>query len=953
MFKQQAYPTRLIPRFSGRCLGLFILAVVWLALAVPASAVVYVNPSPTAPEDGNTWASGWSSLQAGIDDADVLNEQVWVMSGEYVELITLKDGVSVYGGFIGTETAVDQRDWIANETIINANNSGQAVMGANNAVLDGFTVTNGFADGGVPEIGGGITCTNTSPTIQNCLITGNSTNNLGGGIGLNNSNARFVNCVITNNVATPAAYGGGAYCFSSSPFFINCTFTGNYAASGGGGITYAGPASTSVVTVYNTILWGDSVGTGSQEVNSGGGLATFAAYNSDIDQVGFTGSNGNIRQNPAFSVSDPYFHIASSSPCIDVGNNTVPGGLPSTDIDGGARIKNVVVDMGADEYDPLPAGVYHVSVTSGNDVTGDGSISAPWKTLHHALDMINGGAAGGYTLNVAAGTYSLANGEVDDLLYVWQNNVVIRGAGADTTIIDGSGGSMWLAAFYVEADGVNIQNLAIRNFLATGGTGAYYAYTSAGEVSDCTIRSCYLGINMENAHPQILRNTIHNNIVGVYVYNDDGAYPSSPIIAQNRFYDNDNTLEVFADGAGTVASPSIWNNLFHMITGTGNHAISLYDSASGTASPTIYHNTIDGASAWQYGLYIDLSSGTSAPVIKYNIITGAVQYGVYVNSGTPTFDYNDVWGNSAGNFFGATAGAHGISVNPLLSSYRPLASSPCINAIPTTDTDPVVDDKDGVSRPQGAGFDMGCYEFTGSNVQTHSVTILPGTTAADYVSLSLPMKLADARPTVVFGPQIGTYDPTLMRLGHWEKDIQAYKEYPGDDGSILPGDAAWFLFRNGKTLTFTGTPTPTTTGPMGLTGYALEIKQGWNQIGNPFLFPIAVSDFVVTDQGGAYEYMTSPSNTITQQVFWVYSHGEYLSATRLDTAQGGWVKKLTPGQGSIFYQANPAFAPDAPINGKAVSADLERPPAPMGDLSPAGGSASGGGGGCFIDSATR
>ena len=49
-----------------------------------------------------------------------------------------------------------------------------------NSVVEGFTITNGYADKG-----GGIACYNHSnPTIANCIITGNSDTAQGGGSGV-------------------------------------------------------------------------------------------------------------------------------------------------------------------------------------------------------------------------------------------------------------------------------------------------------------------------------------------------------------------------------------------------------------------------------------------------------------------------------------------------------------------------------------------------------------------------------------------------------------------------------------------------------------------------------------------------------------------------------------------------------------------------------------------------
>ncbi len=151
----------------------------------------------------------------------------WVAAGTYTPTtgtdrtvsFVLKSGVAVYGGFPDGGGTFAQRDWNANPTILsgdigtpndNSDNSYHVVVAIGTdatAVLDGFTITGGEANGiSYPSYyGGGIYSDFGNPTIRNCTLRENS-----------------------------AQYGGGGmYDFSSSPQLTNCTFSGNTAASGG------------------------------------------------------------------------------------------------------------------------------------------------------------------------------------------------------------------------------------------------------------------------------------------------------------------------------------------------------------------------------------------------------------------------------------------------------------------------------------------------------------------------------------------------------------------------------------------------------------------------------------------------------------------------------------------------------------------------------------------------
>ena len=126
-----------------------------------AATIRYVAPSGAG--DGSSWSSPMGHPQEATD-ASVSGDEVWVAAGTYKEwnssgsVLTMKDGVSVCGGFVGTpgtEGDFGSQDPTTNVTILDGdtNNSTVAdagdcesvVVGASNTSLDGFTITHGFA----------------------------------------------------------------------------------------------------------------------------------------------------------------------------------------------------------------------------------------------------------------------------------------------------------------------------------------------------------------------------------------------------------------------------------------------------------------------------------------------------------------------------------------------------------------------------------------------------------------------------------------------------------------------------------------------------------------------------------------------------------------------------------------------------------------------------------------
>ncbi|UCC31105.1 MAG: S8 family serine peptidase, partial [Phycisphaerales bacterium] len=103
------------------------------------------------------------------------------------------------------------------------------------AVLDGFTIVGGNADGDVDlaRRGGGIYSSGGSPTLTRCTLHGNAAAQ-GGGFYTAYGDPTLVNCTFSGNFAAVGA--GGMHATDGDPIITDCAFLGNSAASTGGGV---------------------------------------------------------------------------------------------------------------------------------------------------------------------------------------------------------------------------------------------------------------------------------------------------------------------------------------------------------------------------------------------------------------------------------------------------------------------------------------------------------------------------------------------------------------------------------------------------------------------------------------------------------------------------------------------------------------------------------------------
>ncbi len=299
-------------------------------------SIWYVDDNIAVSGDGKAWATAFKTIQLALDSA-AGGDEIWVKAPTYKLAATVEVGkaVAIYGGFSGSETQQDQRNWSNYVTKLDGQGETQILIVSDNATIDGFVLS-----GGNGSLGGAVLNSAGIVTFANCEFTGNNAS-WGGAIYNLDAKATFSNCAFYGNIASR---GGAIYNDNSNTTIDRCTFSGNNAASGGGGAI--GNSSSGTLFVVNSILWRDTGG----EIDSGYGQVS-VTY-SDV-QGGYTGE-GNIAVNPLFEDStNGMLRLWPSSPCIDRGTTVSDS---DKDLGGNARVVDgdgdgaAKVDMGAYEY---------------------------------------------------------------------------------------------------------------------------------------------------------------------------------------------------------------------------------------------------------------------------------------------------------------------------------------------------------------------------------------------------------------------------------------------------------------------------------------------------------------------------------------------------------------------------------------------------------------------------
>jgi parallel beta-helix repeat protein len=345
--------------------------------------------------DGSDWANACQRVGDGLALAAGFGvPEVWVAEGTYTENIVPGAGVSLYGGFAGTEIQRGQRDARAHATVLDGSGETTVLCGGRGITIDGFGIRSGSY--GVSVYNGTATISNntfsgemyegvrvfrSTATISENSISGTkdsgihlrtgalatvSRNTLSGngfGVFFEEGKATlagnviygsldhgvFVNvgtASISNNVIT-GNRGSGVRARSGFVTLTNNTVSGN----ANDGVNVQDNYSTSLAN--NVIAFNGGFGFSKSTLYEVFGFSNndvFGNAGGDYDHFDPSVNQGNLSVNPLFvDRASGDFHLQAGSPCIDAGDNSAvtPG---NTDLDGKPRILGSHVDIGAYEY---------------------------------------------------------------------------------------------------------------------------------------------------------------------------------------------------------------------------------------------------------------------------------------------------------------------------------------------------------------------------------------------------------------------------------------------------------------------------------------------------------------------------------------------------------------------------------------------------------------------------
>lgn len=405
--------------------------------------IIYVNKTNTnSIQDGGTWNTAFSNLQDALTlvKACGITKEIWIAAGTYFPTETTDQAVSfkfnsslkVYGGFVGTESSVEERNLNGAPTILSGDIGELGVLEDNtknvvqidaDVLLNQLTIQDGNAGiengGGVligqdraasvhlqevkilnnrAQNGGGIALMKEGQLIlEDCLIAGNDAQTGGGGLyreealGLVVRNSRFfrntarsggaihqvgndtlaISMTLINSVLAQNSatdIGGAIYNSVGSTALINCTIADNTSRSGA--------ASYNVSTISVTQRNINTIFSGNTSINPNSIFVN--GFQSRPEFINCLLEQNNCPNNATCENSllgETAFFINPSEDNYEISNCSPAIGMgaetlaPPTDIEGNMR--NANVDIGA--YEITEESSFEAAIEAQQNITCIGS----------------------------------------------------------------------------------------------------------------------------------------------------------------------------------------------------------------------------------------------------------------------------------------------------------------------------------------------------------------------------------------------------------------------------------------------------------------------------------------------------------------------------------------------------------------------------------------------------
>jgi hypothetical protein len=286
------------------------------------------------------------------------------------------------------------------------------------------------------------------------------------------------------------------------------------------------------------------------------------------------------------------------------------------------------------------AATYYVA-TTGNDAN-PGTQAQPFRTIARGIAT----AASGDTVLVAAGTYAER--------FRWEiKSLILKGAGAGQSIIDGGGAGTCLRLYNVPST-ARIEGFTIQNgFNDVGGGGGMFMQDSSVTVTCCTFS---------------------NNMCNTYFVHGGGMF-------------------------NYRSNPTLSNCVFRNNASNSGRGGGMYNRSS---SPTVTNCTFNGNYAMYGGSGISTVEGD--PIVTNCIVWDGDFSSIDAFLSTTTVSHSNVQGGYAGT---GNINADPRFVNAAAGNYRLQVTSPCLNTGSASASGLPATDMDGVPRILGSAPDMG------------------------------------------------------------------------------------------------------------------------------------------------------------------------------------------------------------------------------------------------------